>query len=97
MIHDLRRQGLGISAIARQTGLDRKTDRKYLSRGWSPPDTVPGSHIPGCDPYEGYLRERIAAYRGLSGQLQWRNIAGLGYRGGYTTVTDFLREVRPPA
>ena len=48
MIHDLRRQGLGISAIARQTGLGRKTDRKYLSRGWSPLDTVPCSHSPGC-------------------------------------------------
>ena len=28
MIHDLRRQGMGISAIARHTGLDRKTVRK---------------------------------------------------------------------
>ena len=33
MIHDLHRQGLGISAIARQTGLDRKTVRKYLTQG----------------------------------------------------------------
>ena len=30
MIHDLKRQGLGVSAIARRTGLDRKTVRKYL-------------------------------------------------------------------
>ncbi len=34
MIHELKRQGLGISAIARRTGLDRKTVRKYLDRGW---------------------------------------------------------------
>ena len=33
MIHDLRRQGLGIAAIARQTGLDRKTVRKHLGQG----------------------------------------------------------------
>lgn len=30
MIHDLKRQDFDISAIARQTGLDRKTVRKYL-------------------------------------------------------------------
>jgi transposase len=30
MILELKRQGLGVSAIARQTGLDRKTVRKYL-------------------------------------------------------------------
>jgi hypothetical protein len=33
VIHDLKRQGLSVSAIARQTGLDRKTARKYLDRG----------------------------------------------------------------
>ncbi len=33
MILELKRQGLGVSAIARQTGLDRKTVRKYLERG----------------------------------------------------------------
>ena len=33
MIHDLKRQGLGVSAIARRTGLDRKTVRKHLERG----------------------------------------------------------------
>ena len=33
MIHDLRRQGLSISAISRKTGLNRKTVRKYLDAG----------------------------------------------------------------
>ena len=33
MIHDLHRQGLGISAIARASGHDRKTVRKYLKLG----------------------------------------------------------------
>ena len=37
VIHDLHRQGLGISAIARQTGLDRKTVRKYLKQGLQTP------------------------------------------------------------
>ncbi len=33
MILDLHRQGLGVSAIARRTGLDRKTVRKYIESG----------------------------------------------------------------
>ncbi|SDJ55742.1 Winged helix-turn helix, partial [Salipiger marinus] len=37
MILELKRQGLGVSAIARQTGLDRKTVRKYLERGLEAP------------------------------------------------------------
>ena len=32
---------------------------------------------------------------GLSGHRLFREIGALGYKGGYTTVTDFLREVRP--
>ena len=98
MIHDLHRQGLGISAIARQTGLDRKTVRKYLKQRLQTPRYGPWQPRPRLlDPYEGYLRERVAAYPGLSARRLWREIAELGYTGGYTTLTDFLREVRRPA
>ena len=97
MIHDLRRQGLGISAIARRTGLDRKTVRKYLDPGLQSARYGPRQPRPRLlDPYEDYLRERIADHEGLSGRRLWRDIADLGYAGGYTAVTDFLREVRPP-
>lgn len=37
MILDLHRQGLTVSAIARQLELDRKTVRKYIERGLEPP------------------------------------------------------------
>ncbi len=37
LIHDLKRQGLTVSAIARKLGLDRKTVRRYLDRGMEPP------------------------------------------------------------
>ena len=37
MILDLARQGLSVSAIARRTGHDRKTIRKYIERGMEPP------------------------------------------------------------
>ena len=35
MILELHRQGLKVAAIARQLGIDRKTVRKYISRGRS--------------------------------------------------------------
>ena len=91
VIHDLRRRGLSISEIARRTGLDRKTVRKYLQRGLAAPAYGPRR----LAPYEAYLRERVEACAGLSGRRLYREIGGLGYRGGYTTVTDYLRRIRP--
>ena len=40
MILDLYRQGLSVSAIARQLGVDRKTVRKYIACGLEPPTLV---------------------------------------------------------
>ncbi len=37
MILELHRQGLKVSAIARQLGIDRKTVAKYIARGLEPP------------------------------------------------------------
>ena len=96
VIHDLKRQGLSISAIARKTGLDRKTVRKYLARGLEAPAYGPRAPRPRLlEPYEDYLRERVTACEGLSGRRLHREIQALGYGGGYTAVTAFLREVRP--
>ncbi len=93
MIHELKNHGLGVSEIARRTGLDRKTVRKYLREGLQSARYGPRQPRPRLlDPLEHYLRERIAAYPGLSGSRLWREIAELGYAGGYTAVTDFLRE-----
>ena len=96
MIHDLRRQGMGISAIARHTGLDRKTVRKYLEQGMQGPRYGPRQPRPRLlEPYEDYLRQRVTKCEGLSGRRLMRDIVERGYAGGYTAVTDFLREVRP--
>ena len=60
MIFDWRRQGLSISAIARKTGLCRKTIRQHLKRGLENPVYGPRHPRPRLlDPYEGYLRERV--------------------------------------
>src|SRR3712207_4572486 len=96
MILDLHRQGLSVSAIARQLGLDRKTVRKYIARGLEPPAYKPRPpRERGLDAFTGYLRERVAAYPALTGSRLWREIKELGYAGGYTAVTDYLRDVRP--
>ena len=41
------------------------------------------------------LRERVLAFPELTGRRLLREIRERGYLGGYTAVTDFLREVRP--
>lgn len=96
MILDLHRQGLSISAIARQTGTDRKTVRKYIERGLEAPAYGPRKPRQAViDPFTAYLRERVTAYPGLTGRRLFREIKAIGYTGGYTAVTDFLRDVRP--
>ena len=96
MILDLHRQGLTVSEIARQSGLDRKTVRRYIQRGLEPPTYSPREPRQTLlDPFAGYLRDRVRAYPGLTGARLLRELKDLGYPGGYTAVTDFLRDVRP--
>ncbi len=98
MILDLARQGLTVSAIARRTGHDRKTIRKYVERGLEPPAYTPRPPAPSpLAPFEAFLRERIGSFPELTGRRLWREVRELGFPGGYSTVTDFLRTVRPPA
>ena len=97
MIHQLREEGLSISAIARRAGLDRKTVRKYLKHGLTAPRYGPRApRVQLLDPYRSYLRERVTAYPGLRGTRLLREIRALGYPGGYTQLTAYLRTVRPP-
>jgi len=96
MILDLHRQGLTVSAIARELGIDRKTVRKCIAGGLEPP--VYGPRKPRrrrIDPFVSYLRERVTAYPGLTGRRLLRELRERGYEGGYTAVTDVLREIRP--
>src|ERR1700756_3194786 len=96
MILDLHRRGVGFSATARRAGLDRKTVRKYLERGLEPPAYGPRPpRETKLTPFERYLRERVAAYPELTASRLLREIRDLGFTGGYTTVKDFPRDVRP--
>src|SRR3954470_3537954 len=96
MILDLAPQGLSVPGIARRTGLDRKTIRKYIAKGVEPPAYTPRPPRQTLvGPYELYLRERLQAFPELSGRRLLRDIRVLGYKGGYTVLKDFLRTVRP--
>ena len=56
MILDLHRQGLSVSAIARQVGVDRKTVRNCLAKGLQPPTYKKRAPAPGViDGFEPYL------------------------------------------
>lgn len=96
MILELHRQGVAVSAIARRVGLDRKTVRRYIARGLEPP--VYGPRKPRTTQllrFERYLRERVATFPQLTGRRLHRELRDLGYTGGYTILTDFLRDIRP--
>ena len=70
LIHNLKRQGLSVTAIARQVGLDRKTVRRYLQRGLEPPAYKPREPRPRLiEGFQGYLRERDSAKR-LFGRIE---------------------------
>ena len=98
MILELHWQGLSVSAIARQAGVDRKTVRRSIERGLEPPAYGPRQPRPTLlAPFSSYLRERVRVYPGLTGARLLRELRDLGYTGGYTQLTDFLRDVRPVA
>ena len=97
MILELHRQGLSISAIARRTGRDPKTVRKYIERGLEPPAYGPRQvgRPSKLAPYLDYLRERIAAFPELTAVRLTREIRERGYSGAYTAVKRFVAAIRP--
>jgi transposase len=96
MILELHRQGLSPTAIARQLGLDRKTVRKYIARGLEPPAFRSGRRRPrATDAFLPYLRERLAAYPGLTAVRLLRELRELGFAGGYTAVKHTVQDIRP--
>ena len=105
MILELHRQGVSVSAIARQVGLDRKTVRKYIERGLEPP--IYGRRPRRASklaPFSRYLRERLAAFPRLTGRRLHCELRELGYTGGYSILghqadrADALRgTLRDPA
>jgi transposase len=86
-IHALARRGWSVSAIARHTGRDRKTVRKYLSG--QRPVREPA---PSClEPFRDYLVARFVDDAHVDGTVLFREVAELGFERSYVT---FVRELR---
>lgn len=92
MIRRLREQGLTISAIARELGINRRTVRKALRE-----DRVPEQNrvlrASPIDSFKPYVEERLKQYD-LSAIRLLHEIRQKGYEGGYTTVKKFVAEIR---
>jgi transposase len=97
MILELHRQGVSVTAIARRTGRDPKTVRKYIERGIEAPVYGPRSvgRPSKLAAYLDYLRERVTAFPDLSAARLTREIRELGYAGAYTAVKRYLAAMRP--
>lgn len=97
MILDLHRQGLSVTAIARRTGRDPKTVRKYIERGLELP--AYRSRQVGrpnkIAPYVDYLRERVSAFPELTATRLTRELRERGYSGAYTAVKRVVAAIRP--
>jgi transposase len=74
-IHALARRGWSVSAIARHTGRDRKTVRRYLAG--PPPSREPA---PSCvEPFREYLVPRLVDDAHVDGTVLYRELLGLGF------------------
>jgi transposase len=89
-------KGLSKSATARKLGVNRSTIHRYLKSGKDSPRYEPRSPQPSViDQFKDYIRGRLESYPELSATRLMAEIRGIGYRGKYTTVKDFIRRVRP--
>jgi transposase len=86
-IHALARRGWSVSAIARHTGRDRKTVRRYLTG--PPPSREPA---PSClEPFRDYVIARLADDAHVDGTVLYREVVELGFDRSYVT---FVRQLR---
>ncbi|MGY4651235.1 IS21/IS408/IS1162 family transposase [Mycobacterium sp. URHB0021] len=89
-VHHLRKRGWTISAIARHTGFDRKTVRKYLAG-----DGKPGERArPGPDPFDpfvDYITARLIEDPHLWARTLFDELEELGFDLSYPSLTRNIR------
>lgn len=92
----LKRQGMSISQIARETGHTRKTVRRYLRSGMVPryPPRPPRPTV--LDPFKEVVLQLFTS--GVqNGVVLYEKLAALGYQGGYDSLKKFLTPLRAEA
>jgi transposase len=86
-IHALARRGWSVSAIARHTGRDPKTVRKYLAV-----PTAVREPAPSClEPFRAYLEARFEDDVHVLGSVLYEELVDLGFQRSYPTL---VREIR---
>jgi transposase len=93
MLKDEYEDGKTITALAKETGRDRKTVRKYIHSG-DKPTYKPREAKPGLlDPFQDYIRKRVVK-DGIMASRILREIRKNGYTGGYTILKEYVRPLR---
>ena len=89
-VHALRKRGWSIAAIARHTGHDRKTVRKYLAGA-----ATPGMRARPCpdpfDPFVDYVTARLVEDPHLWARTLYDELEGLGFGLSYQSLTRNIR------
>ena len=107
LVHEvvlLARQKVGQRAIARAVGVSRNTVKKILDvhieqreQGHAalaaPPARLPRSSK--LDPFKPRVTGLIKEYPDITAQRVLEILSGEGFRGGYTAVKKYVRNVRP--
>lgn len=93
MIRELKQKGWTISAIARETGFDRKTIRKHLKTNEVPQSKKRQPRKSKLDSYKPYLLERIK--EGTTNcVVLLEEIQAQGYEGKSTILREFVQPYR---
>lgn len=86
-------QGVSISEIARQTGYDRKTVKKYVSSPTLPAPKKRARRASKLDDYRDYITGRLQEHP-LSAKRIYDEILEMGFEGKYSIVKEFVRETK---
>lgn len=93
MVRELKQKGWTISAIARETGYDRKTIRKHLKAEATPYSEKRAKRGSKLDPFKPYLLERIKEGTTNCAVLI-EEIRAKGYEGKSTILREFVQPYR---
>lgn len=93
MIKELKQKGWTLTAIAEETGYDRKTIRKYLNQEKLPQATKRKSSGSKLDPYKSYILARIKEGT-INCAVLLEEIQKLGYEGKSTILREFVQPYR---
>ena len=91
-IHALARRGWSVSMIARHTGRDRKTVRKYLARETDQPVRVPA--LSCLEPFRDYLEARFVEDPHVEATVLHRELTAAGFARSYQTLVREIRRLK---